>query len=95
MTPIFSGVANSRILAKPGAAGGLDSHLNHAVGLLEGLLHAPRVVGIEGHGLFLVNVFPRLDSGNKMQSVQVLGCGDQDRVNGFVVEQLRGNPYRF
>jgi len=45
------------------------------------------MVGIESHGFFLVNVLAGLDGGNEIESVLVLGSGNQYGVNGFVIEQ--------
>ena len=68
-------------------ADGLNPYLHHPARPLVGLLHPPRVVGVERHRLFLVNVLPGVDGGNEMQRVKVLRRRDQDRVNGLVVQQ--------
>ena len=45
------------------------------------------MVGIEGHGFFLIDVFSRLKRGNEVERMLVLRRGDKHGVNGFIVEQ--------
>ena len=66
---------------------GLDTDLNHAIRLFKGTPHTPRVIGIKGHSLFLVDILAGLNGGNKVERMQVLGSGNEDGVDGFVVEQ--------
>ena len=49
----------------PRSALHLHADLHHAPGAFIGPAHAPGVLGIERHGLFLVNIFARLDGGNE------------------------------
>ncbi len=57
-------------------------------GLLEGGAHALGVVHGERHGLFLVDVLAGVQRGDEVLAVQVLRGGDQDGVDGLVVEQV-------
>src|SRR6516162_10395087 len=66
---------------------GLHTHLYHAVRTLRGTAHASRVVRIKSHGFFLVDIFACLYGGNEIESVLVLGSGNQHGVNGLVIEQ--------
>ena len=88
MSPNFPAATISRMVLKPWSADGLHPHLHHPSRALEGLLHPPRVVGIERHSLFLVNVLSGLDGGNEIQRVLVLWRSNQHRVDGFVVEHF-------
>ena len=45
------------------------------------------MVGVEGHGLFLVDILAGLDRGHEIQSVLVLRRGDQHCVNTGIVKQ--------
>ena len=69
------------------SARGLHTHLHHAVRAFKGAAHAPCVVRIKRHGFFLIDILAGLKSGNEIQSVLMLGSGDQHRVNGLVLEQ--------
>jgi hypothetical protein len=57
-------------------------------GALVGLTHFLRVIDGERHGLFLVNVLARVKRGDEVLAVQVLGRGDQDGINRFILEQV-------
>jgi len=65
----------------------LHTHLYHAIRTSDGKAHASRVGGIKSHGFFLVDILACLDRGNEIESVLVLGSGNQYGVNGFIVEQ--------
>src|SRR5208283_2226736 len=69
------------------ATDGLDADLNDAIRLFKGTSHTPCVIGIKGHGLFLVDILAGLNGGNKVERMQVLGSSDEDGVDGFIVEQ--------
>src|ERR1700758_5614041 len=68
-------------------ADGLHTHLYHAVRTFHGTAHASRVVRIKSHGFFLVDILACLDGGNEIESVLMLGSGNQYGVNGLVVKQ--------
>ena len=88
IAPTLAGARSSRILLNARSAVHLHADLDHASRPLKCLAHAPGVAGIEGHGLFLVDVFAGLDRGDEVQGVLVLGRGDQDRVDVFVIQEL-------
>jgi len=69
------------------ATDGLDADLNDAIRLFKGTPHTAGVIGIKGHGLFLVDILAGLNGGNEVERMQVLGSSDEDGVDGFVVEQ--------
>ena len=50
----------------------LDTHLNHATRSFQ-RTDATGMVGIEGHGFFLVDVFACLNGGNEVEGMLVLG----------------------
>ena len=54
------------------AARRLAANLHHAAVTLEGLAHPPRVLGIERHRLFLVDVFSGLQRGHELEHVLML-----------------------
>jgi hypothetical protein len=66
---------------------GLDTDLNDATRFFKGTPHTPRMIGIKSHGLFLVDILAGLKGGNEVERMQVLGSGNEDGVDGFVVEQ--------
>ena len=68
-------------------AHGLDPHLNHTIRSFHGAAHTARMVGIEGHGLFLIDVFACLNGGNEVEGMLVLGGRDEHGIDGLVVEQ--------
>jgi hypothetical protein len=70
----------------------LHAYLYNAIRTLEGPPHAPRVVGIKSHGLFLIDILACLEGGNKVERVLVLRSGNQHGVNGFVVEHAPKIP---
>ena len=49
--------------------------------------HALGVVDGEGHGAFLIDVFAGGEGVDEMLAVQVLGRGDENGVDGLVVQQ--------
>ena len=65
----------------------LHAHLHHASRAGDGLAHPPGVVGVEGHGLLLIDVLAGLDGGHKAEGVLVLGGGDEDRIDRLVVQE--------
>jgi hypothetical protein len=65
----------------------LHTHLYHAVRTFQRTAHASRVVRIKSHGFFLVDILARLDGGNEIERVLVLGSSNQNGVDRFVVEQ--------
>ena len=81
-------MAYSLALGCAATAGGLNSNLHHPARAFERFAHAPGVVGVEGHGLFLVHVLPGLKRGNEIEHVLVLGRGDEDGVDRLVVKKL-------
>ena len=53
-----------------------------------GRAHALGVIHREGHRLFLVDVLAGGERGDEVLAMQVLRRGDQDGVDGLVVEQV-------
>ena len=95
MSPIFSGVFSDFTMSKTSAVTDWIPTCTTRPGALERPPHAPRMVGIEGHGLFLINVLARLDGGNEIQRVLVLRRDDHHRVNGLVIQQRAEIAVRF
>src|SRR5579875_2135194 len=78
-----------RQFACPGksrATGGLNADLHHAMGAEECPPHAPRVIGIESHRLFLVNILARLNGRDKIERMLVLRRRDENSVETLVFE---------
>ena len=68
---------------------GLMADLHGALaGFLVGGAHALGVVDGERHGLFLIDVLAGIERGGEMLAMEMLRRGDQDGVDGFVVEQI-------
>ena len=58
------------------------------VGALIGGAHALGVIGIERHGLFLIDVLAGVERGGEAFGVQVLRRRDQHGVDAFIVQQM-------
>ena len=80
---------------KARSADRLDPDLHDPIRSFDGLPHSPGVVGIKGHGLFLVNVFAGLNCGNEIEYVLVLRCGEEHGVHVFLVQQFAKIQIRF
>ncbi len=65
----------------------LHADLHHAPRPFISPAHAAGMLGIERHGLFLIDVLARLNGGNKAQGVLMLGSYNNDGVDAFVVQQ--------
>ncbi|SPE29499.1 hypothetical protein SBA2_450115 [Acidobacteriia bacterium SbA2] len=62
--------------------------LHNPVVLLDGAQQLAALPPVVGKRLFNVNVFARLAAPDGLQRMPVVGCGDRNRVDGFVVQQL-------
>src|SRR5262245_58913699 len=75
-------------LAHAGGAAALRPHLEALPRAARRLHHQPPLADIVARWLLDVDVLPRLEGEDRRRSVPVVGGGDEDRIDGAVIEDL-------